>query len=354
MIKTDTSKPIMITGATGYVASWIVKKLLDNGFTVHAPIRDPENKEKIKYLNQLAKNSSGKIKYFKADLLNESSYDEAMKDCELVFHTASPFINSVKNPQRDLIDPALIGTKNILNSVNRTESVKRVILTSSIAAIMGDTKDLRSLPNGIVNEKNWNNTSNLNHQAYSYSKTLAEREAWKINKAQNRWDLVVINPVLVIGPGINPKITSESFNIVKQMGDGSMKMGAPGLDIGVVDVRDVAEAHFNVAFNPDAKGRHIISADNKTLLELATYLQKHFGNTYPFPKKNLPKFILWIIGPFISLKRKMIRRNIGYPCLVDNSKSITELGIKYNSIEENMIEFFQQMIDNGVFNKTSI
>ena len=86
----------MVTGATGYVAGWIVKKLLDEGLTVHAPVRNPDNIESLKYLDALASKSKGQIKYFKADLLKEGSYDEAMKDCELVFHTASPFINTVK------------------------------------------------------------------------------------------------------------------------------------------------------------------------------------------------------------------------------------------------------------------
>ncbi|NPD47086.1 MULTISPECIES: NAD-dependent epimerase/dehydratase family protein [unclassified Lentimicrobium] len=347
----DKTKPIMVTGATGYVAGWIIKKLLEDGITVHAAVRNPDNKEKLKYLNQLAEKTSGKIKYFKADLLQNASYEEAMKDCELVYHTASPFINSVKDPQRDLIDPALLGTRNVLDSVNKTESVKRVVLTSSCAAVIGDTIDLLDLPGGIADEENWNTTSNLKHQAYSYSKTLAEKEAWKMNEEQGRWDLVVINPTLVLGPGINPISTSESFNLIKQMGDGSMKMGAPGLDIGVVDVRNVADAHINAGFLPKAKGRHIISNTHKTFLQLAEMLRPKYGDSYPLPKKELPKFLVWLVGPLQGIKRKMVSRNFGYQWLVDNSKSKKALGIKYIPIEKTMEDFFQQMIDNGVFNK---
>lgn len=227
MTKIDKSKPVMITGATGYVAGWIVKKLLEEGITVHAPIRSPENKEKTKYLDELAAKSSGNIKYFKADLLQENSYDEAMKDCELVIHTASPFALQIENPQKDLVDPALKGTKNVLNSVNKTDSVKRVVLTSSCAAIYGDSKDLLETPNQIFTEEIWNTSSSLKHNPYSYSKTVAEKAAWELNKVQNRWDLVVVNPSLVLGPGINPNASSETFKIIKQMGDGSLKMGAP-------------------------------------------------------------------------------------------------------------------------------
>ena len=153
----------MITGATGYVAGWIVKKLLEEGITVHAAVRNPENKEKLKYLDEIAKKSPGKIKYFKADLLEMGSYDEAMAGCELVFHTASPFKMQVKNAQTDLIDPALKGTRNVLESANGIDSVKRVVLTSSVAAIIGDAKDFLNLPNSTATEENWNTTSSLKH-----------------------------------------------------------------------------------------------------------------------------------------------------------------------------------------------
>jgi len=341
----------MVTGATGYVAGWIVKRLLEAGLTVHAPVRNPDNEESLKYLNAIALKSKGNIKYFKADLLEEGSYDEAMKDCELVYHTASPFINTVKDPQKDLVDPALTGTKNVLSSVNRTPSVQRVVLTSSCAAIIGDSADCLTYPNGIATEEQWNLTSTLDHQPYSYSKTVAERAAWEINRKQSRWDLVVINPSLVIGPGIKPRSTSESFNLVRQLGDGTLKMGAPEFYIGVVDVRDLAEAHFNAGFLPQANGRHIISAEETSFLDLSVMLQKKYGNQYPLPKKTLPKFLVWLMAPLAGLKRKMISRNVGYHWRVDHTKSIKELALKYRPVEESIVDFFEQMIDNKVFKK---
>ncbi len=350
-MKIDKSKPVMLTGATGYVAGWLVKKLLDNGLTVHAAVRDPDNKEKLKYLNKIAEKSSGTIKYFKADLLAKDSYLEAMKGCELVYHTASPFSLSIKDAQKDLIDPALKGTKNVLESVNKTDTVKRVVLTSSVAAIFGDNKDIEDLPNKIITEEHWNTSSSLTHQPYSYSKMLAEKEAWKISKEQTRWDLVVINPSLVIGPGINPHGTSESFNLVKQIGDGTMKAGAPGLIVGGVDVRDLAEAHYNAGFLPEAEGRYITSNKAVTFVSLGKILRKKYGDAYPFPKKEIPKFMIWMLAPLVGFKRKMISRNIGYSWNADNSKSIEKLGVKYRPIEESIIDFFQQMIENDVFKK---
>jgi len=349
MQQIDKNKPVLITGATGYVAGWIVKKLLEEGTTVHAPVRDPQNIKKLQFLNSIAEQAPGSIKYFKADLLEDGSYDKAMEGCELVFHTASPFINKVKNPQRDLVNPALNGTRNVLTSVEKSPSVKRVVLTSSCAAIVGDAKDCLTMKDGKATEKNWNTTSTLKHQSYSYSKTVAEKEAWKINKTQQRWDLVVINPSLVIGPGINPKSTSESFNLVRQLGDGSMKSGAPDFSIGTVDVRDLAEAHIKAGFTPEAQGRHIISAEHAGFLEFSSILRDKYGDTYPFPKKKLPKWLVWLMAPLAGFKRKMISLNVGYPWRVDNSKSKKELDMNYRPLSESIIDFFQQMIDNGVF-----
>lgn len=353
MLNIDRNIPVMVTGATGYVAGWIVKRLLEEGVTVHAAVRDPENKEKLKYLNQLAKETGGTIKYFKTDLLEPGSYNESMAGCQVVFHTASPFTIDVKDPQKELVDPAKLGTRNVLEEINRTPSVKRVVLTSSCAAIYGDNADLYTTHNNIFTEEIWNTSSSLGHGAYSYSKTEAEKEAWSIHDKQERWDLVVINPTLVIGPGINPHATSESFNIIRQFGDGSMKSGAPRVGFGVVDVRDLAQAHLAAAFTPEAKGRHIISGHNTDFIEMAGVLLDKYGDSYPIPKKAMPKWLVWLVAPMVdkTLTRKWVSKNVDIPWKGDNSKGIRELGMNYRPLQESMTDFFQQAIDSGQFEK---
>ncbi len=346
----DTSAPVLVTGATGYVAGWLVKRLLEEGFTVHAAVRDPANTEKLKYLNALAEQSPGHIHYFKSDLLVEGAYADAMQGCTVVFHTASPFTIAVDDPQKDLIEPAQLGTRNVLEQANQIESVQRVVVTSSCAAIYGDSADLEQVKGDLFTEADWNTTSSLTHQPYSYSKTLAEKEAWKIAKAQDRWDLVIINPSLVLGPGINPFATSESFSLIKQLGDGTMKMGVPDYQVGVVDVRDVAEAHMIAGFTPSAQGRYITSGYNTNFPKLAEILRAQFGESYPFPKSTLPKALIWLIGPLLdgSMTRKIIARNVGVPFGVDNSKSIRELGLTYRPLATSLTDMFQQLIDYGV------
>ena len=221
MTQIDKSKPVLVTGANGYVASWLVKKLLEEGINVHAAVRDPNDEKKIGHLKKLAANSTGSLQFFKADLLTPGSYKEAMQGCELVFHTASPFTLDVKNPQKQLIEPAVKGTENILNAANEVASVKRIVVTSSCAAIYTDAIDSVNAPGGVLTEADWNTSSSLEYQPYAYSKTLAEKKAWEIAKSQDQWDLITINPSLVLGPALNAQqTTSESMNILKMIGDG--------------------------------------------------------------------------------------------------------------------------------------
>lgn len=329
----EKDKPVLVPGATSYLAGWVIKRLLAEGITVHACVRDPSNKDKVKHLEGLERKSGAQIKFFKSDLLEEGSYDEAIEGCAVVFHIASPFTLIVEDPQRDLVNPAKIGTRNVLESANKTEAVQRVVLTSSYAAMFGDNADLVSLPKGTIDEDCWNTTSSLTHQPYPYSKVVAEKEAMRINQEQNRWDLVVINPSLVLGPSLNESATSESFNIMRQMGNGELKMGVPHLGIGVVDVRDVAEAQYKAAYVPSASGRYLISGHDTSFTSITQQLLPEY-KSYPIPPRILPKFLVWLVGPIQnkSLTRKYVWQNVNYDFKGDATKSVKDLGLKYRPL----------------------
>ena len=348
----DTTQPVLVTGGTGYVAGWVIARLLEHGLTVHATVRNAGNTDRLAYLQALADASEGSIRFFEADLLKPGSFAEGMEGCSTVFHIASPYIIEVKDPQKELIEPALEGTRNVLQEVDRTESVTRVVVTSSCAAIFGDAADLADTPNGVFTEEVWNTSSSVDHQPYSYSKTLAEREAWKMAEAQDRWKLVVVNPAGVFGPGQRIHGGAESFSILEQMGDGTFASGLADLRIGIVDVRDVAEAQLQAAFLPEASGRYILSGHDSGFIEMAGILREHFPS-YPVGSRVLPKWLLWLVGPFANaaFTRKVVSRNIGLPWKADNRKSRNELGLTYRPLVETVTEHFQQMVDGGVFAK---
>ena len=347
----NMSKPVLVTGANGYVASWLVKKLLEEGKTVHAAVRDPKNQEKIAHLNEVASQTSGTIKFFGSDLLQKNSYQEAMENCEIVFHTASPFKTHIKDPKTELIDPAVLGTQNVLETVNKTPSVKRVVLTSSCAAIYTDAIDTHKAPGGKLTEDVWNTTASIDYQPYSLSKTLAEKKAWEIAEGQSLWDLVVINPCLVMGPALNPShTTSESINILKMLGDGQMKAGAPKMGTGIVDVRDVALAHYKAGYLTNAQGRYITAAHESDFLEMGTVLLPKYGDQYPLPKKAIPKWLIMIVGPLTNklFTRKFIRNNVNISWKADNSKIKRELGMEFRPLQETMEDSFQVLIDQKI------
>lgn len=341
--------PILVTGASGYVAGWIVRQLLERGHDVRATVRDPAKKSSVAHLEQIAAASSGTLTLFKADLLDEGAFDAAMAGCELVIHTASPFvITGFKDANEALVRPALEGTRNVLASVGRTPTVKRVVLTSSVAATYGDNVDVRQVPGGVFDETHWNTTSSVDHQPYLYSKTVAEQEAWALQKQQQRWDLVCINPGLVMGPALTTNSISASITTLQQFGDGTLKFGAPRMWNGLVDVRDVAEAHIRAGFTPDANGRYILCGDTLSLLEMASALRARFGSRYPFPLTPVPKILFWLVAPFYGYTRDFVWRNMGIPIAFNNARSREGLGIQYRDVREAVCEHFQQLIDDGL------
>jgi len=344
----DKSLAVLVTGANGYVASWLVKYLLEDGFTVHATVRDKRNEKKIGHLLKLEQEHPGKLKFFNADLIIDGAFDDPMKGCGLVFHTASPFVvRGLKDPQKELIEPALQGTRNVLNTVSKTETVKRVVLTSSVVAIYSDAIETLNQQHGKFSEADWNTTSSIDHQPYSYSKTLAEKEAWKIMKAQNRWDMVAINPGLVLGPSMSNGSASESLSTMLEIMDGTMRTGAPNLRFPIVDVRDVAIAHIRAATRENGTGRHIMVSASGSVMEIASYIKEAFPGKCRLPLWQAPKFIVWILAPIFGITRKFVKQNVGYPIEFDNSRAKNELGLNFMNIKQSVQDHAQQIIDDG-------
>lgn len=337
-------KIITVTGGTGYIASWIIKDLLHEGHKVKITVRDNKNTKKYQHLLDIENKTKGTLEVFSADLLKEGSFNDAVEGSEIVIHTASPFINSDKgDTQKILVDPAVNGTINLLNAVNKSSTVKRVVLTSSVAAIYGDNKDLKTLGLEEIDESIWNTTSSLTRGAYSYSKTEAEKKAWSMATNQNKWDLVTINPGFVLGPSLTKRIDSTSINTMLRISNGEFKIGVPDIQFIFSDVRDISKGHILAAFNTNAKGRYIIANESGSLLDVAKIIGNNFGSKYKVPKNIIPKWFVWLIAPTIGLSREFIKNNAGVSIKANNSKSIKDLGIKYYSLKDTIIDHINQL-----------
>ncbi len=353
-MKIPTSSPVMVTGATGYVGGVLVQQLLGAGLTVHCPVRDPTNEAKIQHLKDLE--GAENLKFFKADLLDEGSYEESMKGCSVVFHVASPFKMNVPKgkEEEELIEPAVKGTLNVLETASGESSVKRVVVTSSIVAIATDgtdTEQVRERTGKMCNEESWNESATIEYNPYAYSKTLAEKAAWKhVEENDCGYDLVVCNPGFVMGPGVKVHETAESYIFVKNLGTGIVKSGCPDLGMCIVDVRDVARGHIAAGFLPSetvAGQRYILNGRNSNFLEVSQTLLEEYP-THPLPKSLVPKWIFWCAGPLFGVTRKWISRAVGHKLEQDNSKSLRDLNLgEYRSLKESMTEMFAQCIDSG-------
>lgn len=157
---------------------------------------------------------------------------------------------------------------------------------------------------------------------------------------------------MIMGPGLKYHASSESFGMLKNIGDGTMASGAPRFPIGVVDVRDVAAAHIAAAFLPEAKGRHIVCSSNTDMVEMGQTLAEKYPNSkYPIASSELmlPKAALWLMAPFMPpLTRAYVSKNIGYKMNFDSSKAENELGMKWYPLNETLGDMYQQMLDEGV------
>ncbi|XP_027923448.1 tetraketide alpha-pyrone reductase 1-like [Vigna unguiculata] len=257
-VEDEMEKLVCVTGASGNIGSWIVKLLLQRRYNnVRATVRDTNDPKKVKHLLRCDATKE-RLKLFKADLLEEGSFDSAVEGCTIVFHTASHFFEDAKDPQTELLDPAVKGTLNVLKSCAKSPTLKRVILTSCIAAVAFNERPKN--PNVVVDETWYSDPEYCKRNGlwYNLSKTLVEDAAWKFAK-ENNIDLVIMNPGLVIGPLLPPVLNTSSAAILNLI-NGSQTFKNETL--GFVDVRDVASAHLFVmgypAGHPSYSGRYLL------------------------------------------------------------------------------------------------
>lgn len=329
---------VLVTGGTGYIGAWLVKELLEKGYSVRMTVRDTSRKEKYQKLEEIGRKANGKLEIWEADLLKEGSYDMAARGADALIHVASPFKLRIKDAQKELLDPALLGTRNVLQAASASGTIKKVVLTSSVAAISGDNKDMKDKGLSVLTEEHFNTSSSAKHQPYSYSKLMAEKEAWKIAKEQNHWKMVVINPSFVMGPALINSSESESLNFMRDILKGKFFFGAPDLWFGFVDVRDVAHAHILALENDTASGRHILAERCMSVMDLCAIIGKQFPGKYRLPKMKAPKPLLMLIGGLFGVTPKFVKRNVGYPIRYDTTRSQESLGLTYRSMEDTVRE----------------
>lgn len=336
--------PVLVTGGSGFVGSHLVKRLLERGHQVRTTVRSTAESPKTKPLRAMQAEFPDRLDLFEADLLAEGSFDEAAEGCGTVFHVASPFLvpERIKDGRRDLLEPALHGTRNVLGTIDRTPAVRRLVFTSTVGAIFGDYADVREMKDGILAEEYVNTTSTVENNPYHYAKTVAEQAAWDAAKAQDRWSMVAVNPGLILGPSLTPASESGSLFLLEELFKGYFFYGAPDFSFTTVDVRDVADAHIAAAENPDAHGRYILAAPTMTSFhDMSRILRAEYPRDLRLPRTRLPHWPVRVLGPAFGLTQDYIRKHLGIRFEVDNSRSIDELGLTYRPIEQTVLDHYR-------------
>ncbi|CAA2957297.1 cinnamoyl- reductase 2-like [Olea europaea subsp. europaea] len=314
-----TNKRVCVTGAGGYVASWLVKLLLSKGYTVHGTVRNPAD-DKNAHLKKLD-NAAEKLELFKADLLDYDSISAAIKGCSGVFHVACPVPpGSVPNPEVELVEPAVKGTLNVLKACSEANVGRVVYVSSGAAVVMNPNR-----PKGqVIDETCWSDKEycRSSNNWYCLSKTLAESEAWEYAK-KSGLDVVSVCPNLVLGPVLQNTANSSSLVLIKLL-KGYEEM--ENRTWYVVDVRDVAEALNLVYEKPEAEGRYICSAHVVKTKDIAEKQRQIYPN-YKYPKR---------------FKEGSEAENLII------SEKLQRLGLKYKALEETLVDSVESYKQAGL------
>jgi dihydroflavonol-4-reductase len=314
---------VLVTGATGFIAAHTIADLLAQGYEVRGTVRSRANALREAALARLP--GAERLELVEADLLDAASFEAPARGCDAVLHMASPYAINVKDPQRDLVDPAVKGTQAVLAAAAKA-GVRRVVLTSSVAAITDEP------PAHALTEADWNEKSSLTRNPYYFSKTLAERAAWRfMDEDKPGFDLVVINPFVVVGPSYT-RALNESNKMLADLTKG-VYPGVLALTWGFVDVRDVARAHVLALETPSAKGRYLCSADVLTMRETIAALRAALPQA-KFPRLPLDNFLGSAIVKLASRTQSpgvgsYLRSHLGRKLSLDNSKIRRELGLTF-------------------------
>jgi nucleoside-diphosphate-sugar epimerase len=283
---------ILVTGGSGFIGSHCILHLLAAGHQVRTTVRNLKREGNVRaMLKEGGAGPGDQLSFIAADLENDAGWPEAVAGCDFVLHVASPFPPTLPKHEDELIVPAREGALRVLRA-SRDAAVKRVVLTSSFAAV-GYGQKPQSAP---FNETNWTDPGGDDLTPYVKSKTLAERAAWDFIVREGRQlELSVVNPVGVFGPVLGSDY-STSILLVQRMMDGAVP-GCPRLCFGAVDVRDVADLHVRAMTHPAARSERFlaVAGDFISMLDMARVLKDRMGTAAKrVPTRQLPDWLVRI------------------------------------------------------------
>lgn len=325
---------VLVTGGSGFIGAHCILRLLQDGYRVRTSVRSLTREADVRAMLKTGGADAGdRLSFASADLNADAGWPEAVASCDYVLHVASPFPAGAPKHEDDLIIPAREGALRVLRAA-RDANVKRVVLTSSFAAI-GYGHKPQAAP---FTEASWSDVDGPGVGAYAKSKTLAERAAWDFIAGDGgALELSVVNPVGVLGPVLGADY-STSIMIVRRLLDGDMP-GCPQIDFGLVDVRDVADLHLRAMTNPAAKGERFLAVTGNfvPIQHIAMTLKARMGAAAAnVPTKLLPNWLLRMVA-LVDPTVALIAPELGKHKNASNEKAVRLLGWAPRSADDSVI-----------------
>jgi dihydroflavonol-4-reductase len=330
----------LVTGGSGYIAGYLIRQLVAEGWTVHATIRDLANEATVRKLLAV---DDARVRFFAADLTRDAGWAEAIAGCTHVAHVASPLPGRVLKDPDELIVPAREGVLRALRAT-KAAGIRRFVMTSSVAAIAyGRGRGVHTFT-----EADWTPPDYPGGSPYIRSKAIAERAArdW-VAREGGDIEFCSVNPSVVLGP-VWSRDFSSSIAVVKKLLDGSVR-GCPDMGFGIVDVRDVAAMHVRLLEEPGmANERFIASGPFLKMIEIARILREKLGEeARQVPTRVLPDLLVRFGALFDPLVKAFVNE-LGSVRNMDASHAKAVLGWVPRPPEESIVDAARSLIDLGI------
>lgn len=323
-----TTEPrVLVTGVSGFIASWVAYAALKVGYRVRGTVRSLANESRISHLHDLCPGSKHKLELVEADLTSDAGWAEAVHGCQYIIHVASPFCVKEPDDPNELIIPAVEGTLRVLRAAASQDILpRRVIITSSVAAVsLGHNK-------AFYSDDDWTVLDNpkIPITTYPRSKTLAESAAWKFVEslpADRRFELAAVNPSAVLGPMLSSNSCYAGETVAKVLL--AQYPALPDIRFNKVSVFDVARAHLLAMTHPLAAGkRFVVSASSSGVREYSTVINREFRqHGYKPVTVHSPNFMLQVIASAGDREAKgsvpMLAKEDNFRC--ENARTILGL-----------------------------
>ena len=327
-----TTRTVLLTGISGFIAKHIAVRLLDEGFAVRGSVRSLGKADAVHdaLLDHVRDKSSvgERLSFVELDLGSDDGWDEAMRGIDVLMHTASPFPMVQPKDERDLIGPAVEGTLRALRAA-RTAGIDRVVLTSSVAAIMEGNH-----PGRPLNEDDWTDPALPAVNAYSRSKTLAEKAAWDfVAREAPGMKLTVINPGFVLGPALDGDY-GTSLAVIERLLRARDPM-LPRFGFTCVDVRDIADMHVRAIDATGAAGQRFAGVAGFIWFSDMARIVKGAFPDRKIPLRVAPDVLIRVLGLFDPAIRTIVPM-LGVRQDIDSNRARAVLGTSFRPLEESV------------------